>query len=55
MRSRHTAAPPDTRFRERARVRFALMPWHEVEYGLDTGKDGFVESGLAGVRERANA
>ena len=47
--------PPDTRFRERARVRFALMPWHEVEYGLDTGKDGFVESGLAGVRERGNA
>ncbi|MGZ5289243.1 MAG: phosphotransferase [Actinomycetota bacterium] len=47
--------PPDTRFRERARVRFALMPWHEVEYGLDTGKDEFVESGLAGVRDRADA
>jgi hypothetical protein len=47
--------PPDTRFRERGRVRFLLMPWHEVEYGLDTGKDEFVESGIAGVRERAEA
>jgi len=46
---------PDPRFRDRARVRFLLMPWHEVEYGLDTRKASFVESGLAGVRERADA
>jgi len=46
---------PDPRFRQRARVRFLLMPWHEVEHGLDTGREAFVESGLEGVRERAGA
>jgi aminoglycoside phosphotransferase (APT) family kinase protein len=46
---------PDPTFRHRGRVRFLLMPWHEVEYGLDTGRQAFVESGLAGVRERADA
>jgi hypothetical protein len=29
-----------------------LMPWHEVKYGVETGRKAFVESGLAGVRER---
>ena len=43
---------PDRRFRERASIRFALMPWHEVAYGLDAGGPAFVDSGLAGVRER---
>lgn len=43
---------PDDRFRDRARVAFARMPWHEVEYGLSGGGEAFVESGLAGVRER---
>ena len=44
--------PPDDRFRERARFAFMLMPWHEVKYGAQTDQPGFVESGLAGVRER---
>jgi aminoglycoside phosphotransferase (APT) family kinase protein len=43
---------PDARFRARARVAFALMPWHEVEYGLLGGGEVFVDSGLAGVRDR---
>jgi macrolide phosphotransferase len=43
---------PDRRFRERARILFALMPWHEVRHGLEGGGDAFVESGLEGVRER---
>ena len=29
-----------------------LGPWHEVTYGLDRGLPEYVESGLAGVRER---
>jgi aminoglycoside phosphotransferase (APT) family kinase protein len=29
-----------------------LGPWHEVVYGLDTGQERFVASGLAGVRVR---
>jgi aminoglycoside 2''-phosphotransferase len=44
--------PPDDRFLERARFSFTLMPWHEVKYGAETDQPGFVESGLAGVRER---
>jgi len=43
---------PDPGFRARARRAFALMPWHEVTYGLDTGQPAFVASGLAGVRAR---
>lgn len=43
---------PDQHFRDRARFAFALMPWHEVAYGLTTGLRAFVESGLAGVRAR---
>ena len=43
---------PDRRFRERARIRFALMPWHEVVHGLGAGGPAFVDSGLAGVRDR---
>jgi aminoglycoside 2''-phosphotransferase len=43
---------PDKHFRDRARFAFALMPWHEVAYGLATGQPAFVESGLAGVRAR---
>ncbi len=43
---------PDDRFRERALVSFALMPWHEVEYGLADGGESFIESGLAGARDR---
>ena len=44
--------PPDDRFTERARFSFLLMPWHDVKYGVETGQPAFVESGLAGVRER---
>jgi aminoglycoside 2''-phosphotransferase len=44
--------PPDDRFFERARFAFMLMPWHEVRYGFETGQSRFVESGMAGVRER---
>jgi aminoglycoside phosphotransferase (APT) family kinase protein len=43
---------PDDRFRERALASFALMPWHEVEYGLGVGGESFVETGLAGARDR---
>jgi hypothetical protein len=28
------------------------MPWHEVKYGVETGRPAFVDSGLEGVRER---
>jgi aminoglycoside 2''-phosphotransferase len=44
--------PPDDRFLRRARSLFKLMPWYEVAYGVDTGSPDFVESGMAGVRER---
>lgn len=47
--------PPDTGFRARARFSFLLMPWHEVVYGLDTDQDAFVQTGLEGVRARADA
>lgn len=45
---------PDTWFRERARFYHRLGPWYEVLYGLDNEQPAFVESGLAGVRERLN-
>ncbi len=44
--------PADDRFLTRARSAFMLMPWHEVKYGVTTDQPAFVESGLAGVRER---
>jgi aminoglycoside phosphotransferase (APT) family kinase protein len=44
---------PDTAFRRRAAVRYALMPFHEVLYGLNTSQDGYVASGIDGVRRRA--
>jgi Phosphotransferase enzyme family len=44
--------PPDGRFLDRAGFAFMLMPWHEVKHGVETGQPSFVESGLAGVRER---
>jgi aminoglycoside phosphotransferase (APT) family kinase protein len=43
---------PDARFRVRARAAYGLMPWHEVEYGLGGGGEAFVDSGVAGVRDR---
>jgi len=44
--------PPDDRFVARTRFRFTIMPWFEAHYGVETGQPAFVESGLAGVRER---
>jgi len=44
---------PDPTFRTRAAYRFWLMPFHEVNYGLRTGQRAFVESGLQGIRTRA--
>jgi aminoglycoside phosphotransferase (APT) family kinase protein len=43
---------PDATFRRRARFVFALMPWHEVAYGMEGGDQGYVRSGLEGVRTR---
>jgi aminoglycoside phosphotransferase (APT) family kinase protein len=43
---------PDDRFRDRSRISFARMPWHEVACGLSGGGESFVASGIAGVRER---
>jgi len=44
---------PDPAFRARGAVRYALMPFHEVLYGLDTDQEGYVASGVEGVRRRA--
>jgi len=46
---------PDAAFRTRAAVRYALMPFHEVLYGLDTEQEGFVASGIEGVRRRVRS
>jgi aminoglycoside phosphotransferase (APT) family kinase protein len=43
---------PDPAFRTRAGVRYALMPFHEVLHGLDTGRQRYVGSGIDGVRRR---
>ena len=43
---------PDERFFVRARFAFLLMPWHEVRYGVQTGQDALVRSGMEGVRAR---
>jgi aminoglycoside phosphotransferase (APT) family kinase protein len=42
----------DESMRRRAYAWHQLGPWHEVLYGFDTGEDGYVQSGLAGVRRR---
>jgi len=44
--------PPDERFHDRAAVLFAIMPWHEVEYGIATGDPAWIASGLEGTRAR---
>jgi hypothetical protein len=38
--------------RRRAWAWHQLGPWHEVLYGLGGGPEGYVASGLAGVRRR---
>jgi aminoglycoside phosphotransferase (APT) family kinase protein len=45
----------DDRTGRRAWAWHQLGPWYEVLYGLGTGPDGFVASGLAGVRQRLAA
>jgi aminoglycoside phosphotransferase (APT) family kinase protein len=45
---------PDPTFAERAAFRFFLMPFHEVVYGLQIDDPGFVASGIAGIRARAD-
>jgi aminoglycoside phosphotransferase (APT) family kinase protein len=42
----------DGRTRERSRFYNRLGPWHEVVYGLDTGQERFVASGVEGIRSR---
>lgn len=44
---------PDDRFEQRARFAYAIMPWHEVEYGVKTDQPEFIESGIQGVHARA--
>jgi aminoglycoside 2''-phosphotransferase len=46
---------PDATFLDRARFHFALMPFHEVIYGLEASKDAFVGSGIEGIRSRLDA
>ena len=43
---------PDDRFRERCDFGFAMMPWHEVTYGVVTGRRAFVDRALVEVRDR---
>lgn len=42
----------DAAARERSLFYHRLGPWYEVSYGLDTGRERFVRSGLEGVRAR---
>jgi aminoglycoside phosphotransferase (APT) family kinase protein len=43
---------PDPAFLVRGSFRWALMPFHEVVHGLDSGRQGFVATGIAGIRRR---
>ena len=45
---------PDPTFLRRAAVRFFLMPFHEVRYGLKIEDPAFVASGMTGIRARAD-
>jgi aminoglycoside phosphotransferase (APT) family kinase protein len=42
----------DSGLRERALFYHRLGPWYEVTYGLNAGKERFVDSGIDGVRAR---
>jgi aminoglycoside phosphotransferase (APT) family kinase protein len=44
--------PPDATFMQRAAFRFFLMPFHEVQYGLERGDETYVRSGIEGIRDR---
>jgi aminoglycoside phosphotransferase (APT) family kinase protein len=43
---------PDPGLMARARDLHLLGPWHEVLFGLDTGQDEYVASGIAGAVQR---
>jgi aminoglycoside phosphotransferase (APT) family kinase protein len=44
--------PTDATFRERARGVYALMPWYDVEHGVESGDEDLIAEGLAGIRAR---
>ncbi|MBA2541747.1 MAG: phosphotransferase [Deltaproteobacteria bacterium] len=44
--------PPDERFEIRARVIYAIMPWHDVEHGIATDDAALIASGLDDTRAR---
>ena len=44
--------PGDARFLARARHAWAIMPWDEVEHGVQTRDDAMIARGLEGVRAR---
>lgn len=46
---------PDAGFMTRAALSFALMPLHELEHGVETGRSEMVASGATGFLERAQA
>lgn len=46
---------PDAGFMTRAALSFALMPLHELERGVETGRGDMVVSGATGFLERARA
>jgi aminoglycoside phosphotransferase (APT) family kinase protein len=43
---------PDDRFRDRARFRYAMMPWYDVIHGLDASLPELVDAGLGDIRMR---
>jgi len=43
---------PDSRFRQRALAIYRLMPWSDIQRGLQTDDPGLVEEGLSGYRAR---
>ncbi|MGZ8601402.1 MAG: hypothetical protein ACXWXN_02660 [Actinomycetota bacterium] len=43
---------PDAGFAARTRLAFVLMALYELEFGLETGRPGFVGSALAALHER---
>ena len=46
------AVEPDGSFEQPAAFIYALVPFHEVIYGLDSAQPQFVASGLSGIRAR---
>ena len=44
--------PRDERIQDRARVLYAIMPWHEIAHGIATGVPAVIASGLDGTRAR---